>query len=67
MKSDSCLYMKFAKYRNGVIKFVILLIHVDDILLFSNDTSVLNEEKNLIGLKFKIDDMRKVGRNFKTV
>ena len=59
--------MKFAKYRNGVIKFVILLIHVDDILLFSNDTSVLNEEKNLIGLKFKIDDMRKVGRNFKTV
>ena len=26
--------MKFAKYRNGVIKFVILLIHVDDILLF---------------------------------
>ena len=60
MKSDSCLYMKSIRDRNGVIKFVILLIHVDDILLFANDTSMLNEEKKLIGSKFKIDDMGEV-------
>ena len=44
MESDSCLYMKSVKDPNGVIKFVILSIHVNDILLFSNDTSMLNEE-----------------------
>ena len=60
MKSDSCLYMKSIRDRNGVIKFVILLIYVDDILLFANETSMLNEEKKLIGSKFKIDDMGEV-------
>ena len=44
MESDSCLYMKSVKDPNGVIKFVILSIYVNDILLFSNDTSMLNEE-----------------------
>ena len=60
MESDSCLYMKSVKDPNGVIKFVILSIYVDDILLFSNDTSMLDEEKKLIGSKFKIDDMGEV-------
>ena len=54
------LYMKSVKDPNGVIKFVILSNHVDDILLFSNDTSMLDEEKKLIGSKFKIDDMGEV-------
>ncbi len=60
MKSDPCLYMKSVKDNNGVIKFVILSIHVDDILLFANDLSMLNKEKKLIGSKFKIDDMGEV-------
>ena len=57
---DPCLYMKSVKDPNGVIKFVILSNHVDGILLFSNDTSMLDEEKKLIGSKFKIDDMGEV-------
>ena len=60
MESDSCLFMKSVKDPNGVSKFVILSIHVDDILLFSNDTSMLDEEKKLIGSKFKIDEMGEV-------
>ncbi len=60
MKSDPCLYMKSVKDNNGFIKFVILLIHVDNILLFANDLSMLNKEKKLIGSKFKIDDMGEV-------
>ena len=42
MNSDPCLYVKSTKDRNGIITFVILLIHVDDILLFSNNSSMLN-------------------------
>ena len=60
MKSDSCLYMNYVKDRNGAIKFFILLIYTDDILLFSNDTSMLNEKKKLIGSKFKINDVGEV-------
>ena len=60
MNPDPCLYMKSVKDQNGIIKFVILLIHVDDILQFSNDLFMLNEEKKLISLKFKIEDMGKV-------
>jgi hypothetical protein len=60
MESDPCLYMKSIRDQNGVIKFVILSIHVDDILLFSNDSCMLSEEKKLIGLKFKVDDMGEV-------
>ena len=60
MESDPCLYMKSIKDQNGIIKFVILSIHVDDILLFSNDLSMLNDEKKSIASKFKIDDMGEV-------
>ena len=60
MKSDPCLYMKSIRDLNGVIKFVILSIHVDDILLFLNDSSMSSEEKKSIGLKFKIEDMGEV-------
>jgi hypothetical protein len=35
--ADSCLYMNSVKLQNGKINFVILSIHVDDILWFSND------------------------------
>ena len=48
MESDPCLYMKFIKDQNGIIKFVILSIHVDDILLFSNDSSMLSKENQLV-------------------
>ena len=34
--ADPCLYIKSVKRQNGKIDFVILSLHVDDILLFSN-------------------------------
>ena len=60
MESDPCLYMKSIKDQKGIITFVILSIHVDDILLFSNGLSMLNDEKKSIASKFKIEDMGEV-------
>ncbi|CAB4028310.1 Retrovirus-related Pol poly from transposon TNT 1-94 [Paramuricea clavata] len=58
--ADSCLYMKSVKLQNGKINFVILSIHVDDILWFSNDVIMLEEEKVAIGTKFKVEDLGEV-------
>ena len=58
--ADSCLYMKSVKQQNGKIDFVILSIHVDDILLFSNSVPMLNEEKVSLGTRFKIEDLGEV-------
>lgn len=52
--------MTSVKVHNRIIKFVILSIHVDDNILFSNDQSILSKEKNIIGSKFKIEDMEEV-------
>ena len=59
--SDQCLYcMKSIKAKDGRICFVILSIHVDDILLFSNNIDMLNKEKLLIGKRFKVQDLGEV-------
>ncbi|CAB4043298.1 Hypothetical predicted protein [Paramuricea clavata] len=58
--ADSCLYMKSVKLQNGKINFVILSIHVDDILWFSNDVIMLEEEKVAIGTKFKVENLGEV-------
>ena len=52
--ADPCLYIKSIKQPNGKINFVILSIHVDDILLFSNNVDMLNEENLSLGTRFKI-------------
>jgi hypothetical protein len=49
--TDPCLYIKSVKQPNGKINFVILSIHVDDILLFSNNVDMLNEEKLSLGTR----------------
>ena len=61
LDADSCLYMKTVKMQNGKINFVILSIHVDDILIFSNDVVMLEDEKRAIGTKFKVEDLGEVG------
>ena len=58
--ADPCLYIKSVKQQNGKINFVILSLHVDDILLFSNDIVVLNKEKKSLGRRFKIEDFGEV-------
>ena len=60
LDADSCLYMKTIKMQNGKINFVILSIHVDDILIFSNDVAMLEDEKRAIGTKFKVEDLGEV-------
>ena len=44
--TPKCLYMKSVRRQNGKINFVVLSIHVDGILLFSNDVGMLNKEKS---------------------
>ena len=46
--------------QNGKINFVILSIHVDDILIFANDVLMLEDEKKAIGMKFKVEDLVEV-------
>lgn len=46
--------MKTVKMQNGKINFVILSIYVDDILVFSNDVVMSEDEKRAIGIKFNI-------------
>ena len=54
--ADPCLYIKSVKQQNGNINFVILSLHVDDILLFSKDIVMPNKEKKSLGRRFKIED-----------
>ena len=43
--ADSCLYSKSIKKEDGQIVFAILTIYVDDILILSNNVTLLNKEK----------------------
>ena len=60
MSCDPCLYVKSIKQQDGNVNFVILSIHVDDILLFSNSTKMLKVEKKAIASKFKVEDLNEV-------
>lgn len=51
---DQCIYLKV----NG-IKFIILVLYIDDILLASNDICLLHETKTFLYCKFKMKDFDK--------
>jgi hypothetical protein len=53
---DNCIYMKV---KGGNI--IILILYVDDILLVSTDTNMLNETKGLVSSNF---DMKNLGDAF---
>ena len=57
---DGCVYVKSVKKDNGHISFVILGVHVDDILPVSNDVEMLNAEKQALCQKFRMDDRGEV-------
>ena len=57
LKSDGYKQIGAVKRQNAKIDFVILSLHVDDILLFSNDVGMLNKEKKSLGKRFKIEDL----------
>ena len=58
--ADPCLYIKSVKQPNGKINFVLLSLHLDDILLFSNEVAMLNEEKISLGRRFDVEDLGEV-------
>ena len=58
--ADSCLYIKSIKEDNGQVKFVIIALYVDDILIVSNNNEMLNAEKKLLGQKFDMVDQGKL-------
>jgi hypothetical protein len=51
-EEDSCIY---AKFRNR--KFIFLILYVDDILLTSNDVSLLLETKRFLSSNFDMKDL----------
>ena len=54
---DPCLYIKSVKQPNGKIN---LCLHVNDILLFSNEIAMLSEEKIFLGGRFDAEDLGEV-------
>ena len=54
--ADDCLYVKSVKDADGHISFVILGVYVDDIIPVSNDTEMLNAEKEALCQRFEMDD-----------
>ena len=55
--ADPCVYIKLVRQSNGRIDFVILAIWVEDILMFSNNTDMLTDEKVSLGSRFKVEDL----------
>ncbi|KAM1443641.1 hypothetical protein ACFX2I_039895 [Malus domestica] len=51
--SDTCIYLKVSGS-----SFILLVIYVDDILLATNDTSLLDEIKTLLQQNFEMKDLR---------
>ena len=58
--SDGCIYIKSHKQENGQMDFVILSLWVDDILLFSNNMTMMREEKKQLHEKFVVVDQGEV-------
>ena len=54
--ADGCVYVKSIKEENGHIKFVILVIYVDDIIPISNDTALMKAEKAALCERFDMVD-----------
>ena len=53
--ADSCMYIK---QENG--GFTILCLYIDDILIASNDMSMLEKEKSELGKRFSVTDQGEV-------
>jgi hypothetical protein len=50
-EEDNCIYVKFRSR-----KFIFLILYVDDILLASNDVSMLSETKRFLSSNFDMKD-----------
>ena len=55
--ADPCVYIKSVRQSNGKIDFVILAIWVDDILMFSDNSDMLTDEKVSLSSRFKVEDL----------
>ena len=53
--ADSCVYMKKVE-EHGNIKFIIILLYVDDLIPVSNDLQLLNVEKEALCKRFDMVD-----------
>ena len=49
---DRCIYLKV-----GGIKFIFLILNIDDILLATNDLGILSETKRFLSNNFEMKDM----------
>ena len=55
-KADKCIYVKSVKEANRHISFVILGVHVCDIIPVSNDPAMLKAEKAALCERFEMTD-----------
>ena len=58
--ADGCMYVKTVKEPDNHINFVILGVYVDDIVVVSNNPSMLNAEKSALCRRFKMSDQGEV-------
>ena len=55
--ADPCVYIKTVTSQDGTVHFVMIAIYVDDMLFFSNNTDMLEKEKNAIAMEFQVEDL----------
>ena len=55
--ADSCLYTKVQPRKDGESSFIILALYVDDILISSNDSQMLEVEKKSLSRRFEMEDL----------
>ena len=60
MQCKPCIYIQQDKDKDRKIDFVVLALHIDDILWFSNSPEMLKKEKETLAKRFKVDDMGEV-------
>ena len=54
--ADGCIYVKTEKEHDGQINFIILGVYVDDIVVVSNNTAMLETEKKKLSARFEMAD-----------
>ena len=57
--ADPCMYQK-SEYRDGKQCLMLIAFYVDDIVLATNDTTMLNNEKNQLMKRFEIEDQGEI-------
>ena len=58
--ADPCVYIKTVTSQDGTVHFVMIAIYVDYMLFFSNNTDMLEKEKNAIAKEFPVEDLGEV-------